>query len=368
MRDLKGITLQLLIGSILTIMSLGCAGHAGSRVQVQDEAYEYLSEYHFFTDDLAALQPNEGVLPYDLNTPLFSDYAHKARFVWMPAGSSAQYTKEGVLDFPEGTVLIKNFYYENDETDPAKGRRILETRLLINREEAWEALGYIWNQEQTEAKLEVIGDIQEVEWTNPTGTLQKVDYIIPNKNQCKNCHARAEELVPIGPKAQNLNKDFAYTDGTMNQLAKWSEMGYLKGYLPDEEHPRIAAWDRVKSGTVQERALAYLDVNCGHCHHPDGAANTSGLTLTAQAPLNKSLGIYKPTVSAGAGTGGHTYSIVPGNPDESILVYRMRSTDPGAMMPELGRRMVHEEGVALISEWIMEMDEVMGRVEDGETR
>lgn len=361
MTDFKGKTILLLTGSILVMMGLGCAGHSGSRVEVPDQAYEQLSDYHFFTGELAALQPNEGVLPYDLNTPLFSDYAHKARFVWMPAGSSAEYKEEGVLDFPQGTVLIKNFYYHNDETDIAKGRRIIETRLLINRGDAWEALGYIWNEEQTEAKLEVIGDIQEVEWTNPTGKVQKVNYIIPNKNQCKNCHASAEELVPIGPKVQNLNKDFTYADGRMNQLARWSEMGYLKGYLPGREHPRMAAWDQEESGNVQARALAYLDVNCGHCHHSEGAANTSGLTLTAQASLNKSLGIYKPTVSAGAGTGGHTYSIVPGKPDESILVYRMQSTDPGAMMPELGRRMVHEEGVALISEWIMGMDEQMGK-------
>lgn len=338
------------------MMGMGCSGDAGGKVTINEEAFEKLSDYHFFTGRLADLQPNKGVLPYDLNTPLFSDYAHKARFVWMPAGSSAKYTNAGVLDFPEGTVLIKNFYYENDETESEKDRRILETRLLIHRGIAWEALGYIWDESQTEAQLEVVGDIKEVEWVNTRGKAQKVDYIIPNKNQCKNCHATADELVPIGPKVQNLNKDFLYKDGTMNQLAKWSEMGYLSGYLPDQKHPKLPVWDQPGSGSLQERALAYLDVNCGHCHHPEGAANTSGLTLTAQANLDKSLGIYKPTVSAGAGTGGHTYSIVPGKPEESILVYRMLSTDPGAMMPELGRRMVHEEGVALISEWIKNLE------------
>lgn len=341
---------------MLTLMLLGCASPSGQQVNVPAEAYEKLSDYHFFTGQLADLQPNDRVLPYDLNTPLFSDYAHKARFVWMPEGSSAHYREEGVLDFPEGTVLIKNFYYENDETDPAQGRNIIETRLLVNRGEAWEALGYIWNEEQTDAELKVTGDIQEVEWTNTKGKLEKVDYIVPNKNQCKNCHARSETLVPIGPKVQNLNKDFAYAGGNMNQLEKWSEVGYLSGYVPEDKHPRIAAWDQPESGNLQERALAYLDVNCGHCHHPEGAANTSGLTLTAQASLNKALGIYKPTVSAGAGTGGHTYSIVPGKPEESIMLYRMRSTDPGAMMPELGRRRVHEEGVELISEWIQQLE------------
>jgi len=107
---------------------------------------------------------------------------------------------------------------------------------------------------------------------------------------------------------------------------------------------------------IHDRSMAYLDINCGHCHNPDGAGSTSGLTLMADSELGLKLGVYKATVSAGGGTGGHTYSIVPGNPDESIMVYRMSSTDPGAMMPEVGRRLVHDEGVALIADWIREME------------
>lgn len=348
----------LLIGVLIAVGSwfLACSNSLTQRVNVPTEALERLSDYHFFIGELAKLQPNDRVLPYDLNSPLFSDYAHKARFVWMPEGRSAQYTTEGVLDFPEGTVLIKNFYYENNETDLSRGRRILETRLLIHRSETWEAVGYIWDDTQTEAYLEVIGDIKEVEWIDKKGALQRVDYIIPNKNQCKNCHAKNKQLLPIGPKVQNLNKSFTYADGSKNQLEQWSALGYLAGYRPEQEHPQLAVWDQVESGSLHERALAYLDINCGHCHNPEGAANTSGLTLTAQAEMNTALGLYKPTVSAGAGTGGHSYSIVPGNPEESILVYRMNATDPGAMMPELGRRLVHEEGVKLISAWIRGME------------
>lgn len=333
-----------------------CSRGAANAVNVPAQALEKLSDYHFFTGALAALQPNEGVLPYDLNSPLFSDYAHKARFVWMPAGSSAGYRTDQVLDLPEGTVLIKNFYYENDERDASQGRRMLETRLLIHRPAGWEAVGYIWNEEQTEAFLKVGGDIKAVQWVDASGQTQKVNYIIPNKNQCKNCHNHAGELVPIGPKVRNLNKAYNYPDGPMNQLDKWASLHYLSGYLPADTPPKVAVWDDADSGSLQERALAYLDVNCGHCHNPEGAANTSGLTLTADAQPGRSMGIFKPTVSAGAGTGGHTYSIVPGDPETSVMVYRMNSTEPGAMMPELGRRMVHQEGVALIRDWIREMD------------
>jgi len=343
----------LLIGSVIFINScqLGQKG-----IAIPMKPFEKLSEYQFFKGDLANLEPNDRVIPYDLNSPLFTDYAHKARFVWMPEGTSANYTSDAVLDFPKETVLIKNFYYENDETDVAKGRNIMETRLLINRGDEWEAVGYIWNKEQTEANLEVIGDIQEVSWVNELGAPQNINYIIPNRNQCKTCHLTGKKQIPIGPKVRNLNKTYAYADGEMNQLEKWASIGYLNGYDDDANHPKVATWDDETSGSLHERAMAYLDINCGHCHNKNGSANTSGLHLIADAKADMSLGIYKATVSAGAGTGGHTYSIVPGHPEESIMVYRMNSTNPGAMMPELGRSLVHQEGVDLISDWIKNLE------------
>lgn len=349
--------------SVLSILLLGFVFFItncqlnNKTIKIPIEPYEKLSQYQFFKGALADLQPNDRVIPYDLNSPLFTDYAHKARFIWMPDGTSAKYKADQVLDFPKETVLIKNFYYENDETDASKGKKIIETRLLINRGEEWEAIGYIWNPEQTEAYHEVIGDIQEISWVNKTGETQNINYIIPNKNQCKSCHLTGKKQIPIGPKVRNLNKSFAYADGAMNQLEKWASIGYLTGYDENAEHSKVATWNDENSGTLHERAMAYLDINCAHCHYKDGSANTSGLHLVADAKLDMSLGIYKATVSAGAGTGGHTYSIVPGHPEKSIMVYRMNSTNPGAMMPELGRSQVHKEGVELISEWIKNMKE-----------
>ncbi len=93
-------------------------------------------------------------------------------------------------------------------------------------------------------------------------------------------------------------------------------------------------------------------MNCGHCHNPNGAADTSNLILTGQHEQQVNMGVCKPPVAAGGGAGDRLYSIVPGKPAESILVYRMRSAKPDEMMPELGRALVHEEGVELISQWI----------------
>lgn len=317
-----------------------------------NQAFEQLSDYHFFTGKLADLQPNARVLPYDLNTPLFSDYAEKARFIWMPENSDgAVYNDKNVLEFPTGTVLIKNFYYTNDERDLNQGKRIIETRLLVRTKTQWEARNYVWNDEQTEAVRDVVGDIKTINWTNIKGKAMQVDYIIPNKNQCKSCHYNKGILEPIGPKIRNLNKSFTYSEVKQNQLEKWAEVGYLKGYEPTINHPKVAQWDN-PNDDLHQRAMAYLDVNCGHCHNPNGPANTTGLNLVADAEMNRAFGIFKPSVAAGAGTGGRDYNIVPGKPNESILTFRMESTDPAEMMPELGRRLVHEEGVDLIKAWI----------------
>lgn len=346
---------RLIVAAMAVLFFSQCGIIHKTGVHIPRTPHESLKEYNFFIGAVSDLSPNEGVLPYDLNSPLFTDYAQKARFVWMPEGTSAAYTTDHVLEFPEGAVLIKNFYYFNNEATPEIGKRILETRLLINRGNEWEAVSYIWNDEQTDARREIIGDITEVSWKDEAGEEQNIHYIIPNINQCKGCHGYDNKQMPIGPKIRNLNKDFAYADGTMNQLEKWAQIGYLAGYNRGTEHPSVAAWDNSELA-IHDRAMAYLDINCGHCHNPKGAANTSGLTLLADSEIGTDVGVYKPTVSAGAGTGGHTYSVVPGNPDESIMIYRMKSTNPGAMMPELGRSLVHEEGVHLIEDWIRQIE------------
>jgi len=353
MRRMK-IIYAFIVGGLIIGLS-NCQNINSTAISAPAEPLEKLSDYNFFTGNIKDLNPSDRVLPYDLISPLFSDYSKKARFVWMPDGTVSEYNTEHVLDFPKGAILIKNFYYNHDERDLDKGRRIIETRLLINRGEEWDAYGYTWNEDQTDAYYDVVGDIKDVNWINADGKAMHVDYIIPNKNQCKGCHAYDNKLLPIGPKVRNLNKEYSYADGELNQLAMWTAMGYLKGYQTDATHPQVAVWDDANAN-LHERSLAYLDINCGHCHNPKGAANTSGLTLMADSDIGIKLGVYKATVSAGAGTGGHTYSIVPGSPETSIMVYRMNSLNPGAMMPELGRRSIHTEGVELIAQWIQEMD------------
>ena len=68
--------------------------------------------------------------------------------------------------------------------------------------------------------------------------------------------------------------------------------------------------------------------------------------------MDRHFGICKTPVAVGRGSGDRPYDIYPGNPDESILVYRMEHSDPAIAMPELGRGVVHAQGVALIRDWI----------------
>jgi uncharacterized repeat protein (TIGR03806 family) len=303
---------------------------------------ENLSDYGFFKGTLKEQIPSDGVVLYTLNSPLFSDYASKLRFVKLPVGQSVAYNPDSVLQFPVGTAIVKTFYYPIDERNPKKGRRLMETRVLLHEPKGWVALPYIWNKEQTDAVLEVAGGSDQVSWIDGAGKKQSFEYQVPNMNQCKGCHERSGKMTPIGPSVRQLN------DG--QQLQHWETAGLLKG-LPKDHIPALVNYSDA-SASLDDRVKAYLDINCAHCHNPTGPARSSGLYLTWDSKDRTAYGFLKPPVAAGRGSGNLSYDIVPGKPDQSILHYRMASRDPGVMMPELGRQLTHHEGVELVRSWI----------------
>lgn len=344
----------LALGSCMVLWALGWMSPPE---EVEETAYfSKLSEYGFFSGEMAKMVPSEGVVPYELNTPLFSDYAYKARFIRMPDGKTVAYNDSLVLDFPVGTEIVKTFYYPKDVRDLAKGRRLIETRVLLREEAGWKALPYVWDEDQGEAYLEVAGARTEVQWKDSKGKKQKIDYVVPNMNQCKGCHLYGEAMSPIGPSVRQLNRDFSYSPSeTHNQLTYLAGKGWLVGLPELKNVPQLANWGDPKGASIENRARAYLDINCGHCHNPQGPANTSGLYLDIHTQDPAQLGIFKSPIAAGRGSGGRKYDIDPGNPNSSILVYRMESKDPGVMMPELSRKLIHQEGIQLIRDWISEM-------------
>jgi len=353
----------LFVGIFFSMALISCKPKAVETVVVEEKlapsdlsslGKPRLSDYGFFVGALRQLDPAAGVIPYNLNSPLFSDYAFKKRFVKIPRGTKAKYNPDDVFEFPEGTMLIKNFYYPKDFRTPDENNHILETRLLIKEKSAWKTLPYVWNDEQTEAFLDVAGENKAVSWTHVDGSVRKVNYSVPNTNQCKGCHLRGDRISPIGLSARQLNGDYPYSTGRKNQLVYWSEHNLLEGLPLQRTLPRLTAYDDTRA-PVDLRARAWLEVNCAHCHRSDGPARNSGLHLLADITSPAEYGVGKAPVAAGKGTGGRLFSIVPGKPDESILQFRIESTEPGIMMPEMGRKLQHDEGVKLVREWISAM-------------
>ncbi len=338
------------VGALLCAL-LACSrfGHRDVRAIVEGPYPKKLSEWRLFTAVSPALRPNRGVLPYDLNTPLFSDYASKYRFVWMPAGAAARYRGEGVFEFPVGTILAKSFAFP---ADGRPGERLIETRLLVHTKGGWVGLPYVWDDQQKDATLQMVPDPVTVRWTEASGRRHDFTYSIPNANECHECHDRERVMLPIGPRAANLNKTFLYPDGAANQLERWRAAGYLEG-LPENaaERPRSARWDDPASGTLDQRARAYLENNCAHCHQPGGQAGYTGVDFRASQKDLARLGVCKTPNSAG-NVAGLLYDLAPGRPDASILIYRVTSVAPKIAMPQLGRAVVHREGVELLRQWI----------------
>ncbi len=329
----------------LGLLALACAtfGHAKvigpsmvNDAAIRSEGFPAkLSDFAFFTQARAQM-PNGGVHPYALNTPLWSDGATKLRFIYLPEGTQLAADGEGLLEFPLGAAIIKTFAFgEGDQ------RRLIETRVLLHRADGWVALPYRWNAEQTDATLALTGG--RVDLVTPAG--DAISYAIPNKNQCKSCHSKDGVVLPIGPKARNLSVEWL---GNMLSKGALDRVPNGGGTLP--------VWSaRKATGPAAPLARAYLDVNCAHCHQPGGGASNSGLDLRWEQADPHAYGLMKRPVAAGRGAGDMDFAVVPGHPEQSILLYRMDSAEPGIAMPELGKSSVDKDGVATVRRWIAEM-------------
>ena len=302
-------------------------------VILAEKPAENLSDYGLFLD-AGARKPAERVLAYDLINPLFSDHSDKHRYIYVPPGETARYHESDAFAFPVGSVIVKTFSYDDD---------FIETRLLVRKAEGWQAYPYVWNESDTEAVYTPIGASKVIETTAPTGAPITINYSVPNKNQCKTCHGLNGEVFPIGPKARNLG----------GQTTAWSEAGLLSGVQDD--HFAVPKADD-PGALLEKRARAYLEINCAHCHRAGGSASNSGLWLEWDEQSPRKIGIQKRPTAAGRASGELLSVIVPGAPERSIMVQRMASLEAGVAMPELGRSIVHEEGVSLIQAWIAEME------------
>lgn len=285
-----------------------------------------LSAYALYQGPMASRQPAERTIPYDLSSELFTDYASKQRLLRVREGTTITLGDDGELVFPEGAVLAKTFYYPTDARDAAAPVRIIETRLLIKSAGLWNAATYLWNAEQTDATLLLEGTKTAVSWIDEAGQSRTTNYAVPHEGECVTCHQAEDSAVFIGPTVRNLNRSVERNGNDVNQLT------YLQaeGVLSDVGDAALAAIPNYDDETesLSERARAYLDINCAHCHSPGrwDDASRKDLDLRYSTPLEET-GL--------------------GNRPERVA----RQLRDGEM-PYLGTSLLHDEGVRLVLDYV----------------
>ena len=295
------------------------------RVFAIPEFLPTLSELKLFEGNVANLELPNTVFEYTLSTPLFTDYAYKLRTIALPKDAKMTYNGEGLLIFPDNTILSKTFYYLNDERNPALGRTIIETRILIKKNGSWTVGNYIWNTAQTDAFLDPNSQTVSISWIDINGSSNNVNYIIPSVTNCFQCHDNQNRTKPIGPKARALN--IVYNG--KNQLEYFAELGILNDLPVVSEIPSLPSWDDT-SYTLEQRSRAYLDINCAHCHQPGGSYPFGGVDFRFELT-------FEETNILGS--------------KENIQT-RINSEIVNFRMPLIGTTIKHLEGVDLLNEYI----------------
>ncbi|MCX4240994.1 SO2930 family diheme c-type cytochrome [Paraliomyxa miuraensis] len=329
-------------------------------VDLDQLPYETLSEYGFFVGEMVDAEPAPGVLPYTVAAPLWADAAHKGRYIVLPEGQTLQLTERDEWLLPVGTVIIKSFFVDLDHSQsgtdgPETDLLTIETRLLVHEEDRWHSYIYRWNDEQTEATRLKAGADVRIQYTDEAGEPAEQIYIIPDENTCGSCHERDDVLRVLGLTTAQMNVEVERDGQRVSQLQWLADQGAIDG-LPDpatlEAYP-----DPAGDAPLEARARAYLHGNCSHCHRPGGGGGSSGLKFYWWETDPAQFGVCKVPAAAGPGTGGHAFDILPGHPEQSIVVHRMASTDPEIKMPELPSLLADDFGVRLVSEWIAAMPE-----------
>ncbi|MGY0393159.1 fibronectin type III domain-containing protein [Bizionia sp. KMM 8389] len=281
-----------------------------------------LSDLNLFSGNLNDLTPSQHAFEYDINTPLFTDYAHKQRLVALPPGTSMSFVDNDFPNFPDGTLISKTFFYYNDESNHALGKTILETRILIKINGNWELGNYKWNSNQTDAVLDNSSHTVPVSFVNNQGVTNTINYKIPGMTDCLICHTNNTTITPIGPKLRSMNFN--------NQLQDFINAGYLSNITDPSNISALPNWEDT-TYSLEQRARAYFDMNCAHCHSEGGFCELqSDLRLTYEIPFSDTK-IFEKQVDIDS---------------------RMRSYNEGFSMPLTGTSIIHDEGYSLIRAYI----------------
>lgn len=308
-----------------------------------------LSQYGLFNQlEDNRYQVNTPAFPYELNSHLFTDHARKYRFILLPNDTTITYTQTNAFEFPIGSTLIKVFSLPISTSK--KDEALIEIRLLIYKKSGWQPLVFKWYPELNDAYLTIAGETITSSLEHE-GLAMNVSYKIPSLGQCTTCHLGENNqgqpiISPIGLKARHLNKILSTN---INQLTHWKDNHVIQA-LPDDLSTIDTApnWQDANAN-LQDRAKAYLDINCAHCHSDTGSAALSGLRLEF---WRKEINYLHGVCNASHGWRGGGFDIWPGRGEISSIPVRMRHIEPKDRMPPIGRSIVDEKAAQLISDWI----------------
>lgn len=293
----------------------------------RSEAFaQTLSTYALFEGDMSNLVPAEDTYLYELSSELFTDYAKKQRLVKLPVGQSADVLSDRIADFPEGTIVAKTFYFPSDMRDESLGRRIIETRLMVMTGGVWNVATYIWNEDQTDAVVNLDDVTTDVTWISEAGQTRTTEYEIPGEVACVSCHQLSGDVELLGLTPRNLNRDVSRDGDTVNQLAHLQAVSVLSEIDPASIASIVDYADT--SNTLATRARAYLDVNCSHCHNPDAW----------EEPAEEDLDLRFETPLGQTGIQGEADEI------EELLTE--------GNMPYIGTTVLHDEGIQLVLDYL----------------
>lgn len=312
-----------------------------------------LSEAGVFAD-LARLEPLSGILPYEIQAPLWSDGALKQRWLSVPAGATLGYADDGAFDIPAGTVIVKHFEMALDERSPEVRRR-LETRFWVAaRPDAQYGVTYKWNAEQTDAELLVASEVEDLEIVGADGEVRRQSYFYPGPGDCGTCHSAAAGYV-LGLRAAQLNRTMRYRPDRppIDQLVAWSSWGWLDRHIDgvaSARAPRLAALDD-EAASLEERVRSYWEGNCAMCHAGQ-AGSVPGWDARYASPLDElGLGEAPQNPSSPA-----SRLIEPGSPDDSLIYLRGNATESPMRMPPVGRSRADEAYLDVLRRWIASLE------------
>jgi uncharacterized repeat protein (TIGR03806 family) len=293
-----------------------------------------------------------GVMPYSVNSPLWSDDAHKERYLAIPGSGRINHDRPNGWNFPEGTVLVKTFALDLVKGDPASRRR-LETRIEHLEQNHWRNYTYVWNDAQTDAELldEPRGRDRTFTVRDPDGRMREQTWHFPGRAECTLCHTMPMNYV-LGPTTRQMNRDHDYGGGVVsNQIEVLGRLSMLEKPPKDGKATGLAklADPKDERATLDERARAYLHANCAHCHTKWGGGNAY-FWLGSELPLDKTATLGTAPQHGDLHVPGAKV-IDPGHPERSLLALRMAMLGP-ERMPRIASSVVDHAAVELISDWI----------------